>query len=163
MRSAVTGIEVRVAAFSEIGVVQAAVLRPHGPLPGDRPAAEGAVHVGAFVGATAIGAATVVPAPYPGPQVDLPSGGQLPTPTWQLRGMAIVADWRGTGVGARVLAIAVAAARDRGAASLWAAARLAALGFYTGAGWTAVGPVWDKPGVGPHRYITLIAPPGRAG
>jgi hypothetical protein len=39
-----------------------------------------------------------------------------------------------------------------------------ALGFYERGGWTAVGPEWVKPGVGPHRYVTLaLDPVGTAG
>jgi aminoglycoside 6'-N-acetyltransferase len=142
--------EVRQAGLGEVRPVQFAVLRPDGPLPGDRPAPEGAAHIGAFDGPTAIGAATVLAAEYPGP-------GVLAGPTWQLRGVVVRADWRGTGVGRRVVDAAVAAARQHGAATLWAAARASALGFYEAGGWQVVGPEWVKPGVGPHRYITWQA------
>ena len=36
---------------------------------------------------------------------------------------------------------------------LWATARVRALGLYRRSGWVVVGPEWDKPGVGPHRYV----------
>ena len=31
--------------------------------------------------------------------------------------------------------------------------RVRALGLYRRSGWVVVGPEWDKPGVGPHRYV----------
>ena len=141
-------IEVRRADLAQVRALQLAVLRPDGPLPGDAPPPEDALHVGAFEGGDAVGAASVLPAPWPGP-------GVLPAPTWQLRSMAVRRDRRGAGVGRAVLDLAVATAREQGASALWAAARLEALGFYTTAGWTAVGPEWVKPGVGPHRWVTL--------
>ena len=69
--------------------------------------------------------------------------------------MAVREDLRGSGVGLRVLTLAVTTARDHGAATLWAEARVAALTFYMRAGWSVVGEQWDKPGVGPHRWIVL--------
>jgi GNAT superfamily N-acetyltransferase len=89
-----------------------------------------------------------MPAPWPGT-------GALPGPAWQLRSMAVRADHRGTGVGAQVLAVAEDVAAAGGAAALWASARLEALGFYERAGWLAVGEVWIKPGIGPHRLVTV--------
>ncbi len=148
-------LTVRLADEAEIRELQLAVLRPDGPQPADRPFPAGAVHVGAFDDdGPAVGATTIVPARWPGP-------GELPGPTWQLRSMAVRADRRGSGVGLRVLDLAVATAFGLGAGSLWAGARLEALEFYTGAGWSVVGPEWVKPGIGPHRYVTRTRrPPG---
>ena len=146
-------ITVRQATLDEVRPLQLAVLRPDGPLPGDAPPPADARHVGAFdQNGVTIGAASVMPAPWPGP-------GELSEPTWQLRSMAVAAEQRGTGVGGFVLQLAEGSATDEGAASLWAAARVPALGFYTGAGWTVVGEEWIKPGVGPHRYVTLRLAP----
>ena len=152
----VSDVLVRLASLVEIRALQLAVLRPDGPLPGDVAPPADALHVGAFddVGA-AIGAATIAPASWPGP-------GALEPPTWQLRSMAVRPDLQGRGIGRSVLALAVATARERGAVTLWAQARVGALDFYLGAEWTAVGPVWDKPGVGPHRYVTLRLAPAPA-
>jgi GNAT superfamily N-acetyltransferase len=143
---------VRLADLDEVRPLQLAVLRPDGPIPGDAPPPPEAVHVGAFEDDVAIGAATVVPAPWPGP-------GALPLPTWQLRSMVVRADLRRTGVGALVLRLAEDTAAGRGAAALWANARVGALGFYVRAGWTVVGEEWDKPFVGPHRWVTLTVDP----
>ncbi|HEX6887600.1 MAG TPA: GNAT family N-acetyltransferase [Candidatus Nanopelagicales bacterium] len=141
-------LEVRVAQLAEVRPLQLAVLRPNGPLPGDAPPPAEALHVGAFDDGEAVGAASVMPAPWPGP-------GSLPEPAWQLRSMAVRGDRRGSGVGSHVLRLAEDTAAGQGAVALWAAARLAALRFYQRAGWTPVGELWVKPGIGPHRYVTL--------
>lgn len=144
------GPVVRLALLDEVHALQQEILRPRGPLPGDVPPPPGARHVGAFVGpveeAVTVAAASLVAAAWPGP-------GPVRPPAWQLRGVVVRQDHRGHGLGRRVVELAVATARASGAATLWAAARVDALGFYTGMGWTARGAVWDKPGVGPHRWV----------
>ncbi len=80
-----------------------------------------------------------------------PAGlGIPPEAAWQLRGMASEARVRGMGFGAAVLDGCVREARAVGAAALWCNARRGAVGFYAAFGWTAVGPEFDVPGVGPH-------------
>jgi len=139
---------VRVADLTEVRPLQLAVLRPHGPLPGDRPPPAGALHVAALRDGVVIGAATVMPERWPGP-------GSLPEPGWRLRGMVVAESDRGTGIGRHVLDAAVALASAQGAGSMWAEARSSALGFYQAAGWTVHGEEWTKPGIGPHRYIQV--------
>ncbi len=134
--------------LGEVRPLQLAVLRPDGPLPGDQPPPGTALHVAALRHGSVIGAATVLPEPWPGP-------GRLPEPVWRLRSMVVEEAERGTGIGRAVLAEAAALARERGAGSLWAEARSSALGFYERAGWTVVGEEWIKPRIGPHRYIRL--------
>jgi GNAT superfamily N-acetyltransferase len=102
--------------------------------------------IGAFVDGELVGTAAVVRMPWPGP-------GSVPDPAWQLRSMAVHPDHRDRGIGAEVLAAATDLARDQGAVTLWAEARIAALGLYRRAGWSTVGEEWHKPGVGPHRWI----------
>ncbi len=142
----VAQLQVRAAGLGEVRALQLAVLRPDGPLPDDRPPPADALHLGAFDGQTVVGAATVLAADWPGP-------GALDAPAWQLRSMVVRTDWRGAGVGRRVLDHAVEVARAQGAACLWGAGRTGALGFYAASGWDIVGPEWIKPGVGPHRYV----------
>lgn len=146
-------VDVRLASLSEVRALQQAVLRPNGPVLGDRPPPDDAVHIGAFAEGVPVGAATILPAPLPSSWPADPA--DLPGPTWQLRSMAVAAGHRGTGVGALVLALAEGTAAGRGAATLWASARVPALSFYARAGWTVVGDEWDKPGVGPHRWVYL--------
>ena len=138
-------VEVRLATQAEVRPLQLAVLRPNGPVPGDGPWPAGSMHIGAFVDGQVVGATTLMPSAWQGP-------GLLPVPAWQLRSMAVDPDQQGSGVGRQILALAEQVAHEHGAATLWAAARVSALGFYEQAGWTAVGPKWIKQGVGPHRW-----------
>jgi GNAT superfamily N-acetyltransferase len=139
---------VRAAQAAEVRLLQAAVLRPDGPLPGDQPPPPEALHVVALQDGVVVGAATILPAPWPGP-------GRTPEPAWRLRGMVTAPGARRSGIGRAVLEQAVTLAVGRGAGSLWAEARGSALGFYRRLGWAVVGAEWIKPGAGPHRYIHL--------
>jgi GNAT superfamily N-acetyltransferase len=144
---------VRVADVAQVRPLQLAVLRPEGPLPGDRPPPADAVHIGAFRDGVAIGAASVLPERWPGPDA-------IREPCWRLRAMVVAEAERGTGIGRAVLDHAVEVAAARGAGSLWAEARSSAIRFYQQAGWTVVGDEWMKAGIGPHRHIRLdLAPP----
>ncbi len=127
--------------------MQLQVLRPGGPLPGDRPFPPDWHHLAAVLNDEVIGACSVGPAPWPRPDLAEP-----PAPQWQLRSMAVAPEHRG-GVGSAVLTAAVDLAAGQGAGCLWASARVRALGLYLRGGWQLVGPEWDKPGVGPHRYV----------
>jgi GNAT superfamily N-acetyltransferase len=139
---------VRVAELAEVRPLQLAVLRPHGPLPGDQPPPADALHVAALRDGVVIGAATVLPERWPGP-------GAMAEPVWRLRAVVVAEGVRGTGVGRSVVLRASELATSQGASSLWAEARSSALGFYERTGWTVIGDEWMKAGIGPHRYIRL--------
>ncbi|HWB67092.1 MAG TPA: GNAT family N-acetyltransferase [Mycobacteriales bacterium] len=129
-----TDFVVREATIEEILALRKAVLRPEEPVePSDYDATPQIRHVGAFAGAECIGCATVFPSPYADP-----AGEHCPE-AWQLRGMAVAPERRGTGVGRRVLDEAVAVMRAARAPLCWANARAAALPFYMKAGWRRVG------------------------
>lgn len=138
---------IRDATQAEVRGVQLAVLRPHGPLPGDVDPPAGGLHVAAVVAGRVVGACSVAPQPWPHPDLM-----ELPAPQWQLRSMAVLPEYRG-GTGTALLAAAEQRAVRSGAASLWANARVAALGLYRRAGWLVVGPEWEKVGIGPHHWI----------
>lgn len=139
-------IEIRGATYDEVRPVQQAVLRPHGPLPGDIPMPHEWVHVAAVRDGEIVGACSAGPRPWPHPEL-----AYLPSPQWQLRAMAVLPEHRG-GIGWQLLAAIV---RQSPAASMWAQARVAALPLYVRGGWEVVGPEWDKAGIGPHRWIVL--------
>lgn len=132
--------------------MQQQVLRPDGPLPTDRPHPPDWQHVAALVDGLVVGACSVGPAPWSHPELL-----GLRAPQWQLRSMAVLPERRG-GVGSRLLRAAVEVAAQAGAGSLWADARVAALGLYERGGWLVVGQEWIKPGVGPHMYVVLEDP-----
>jgi len=104
------------------------------------------VHLAAYDDATGelVGCVTV----FPEPVDDEPRA-------WRLRGMAVAADLRGTGVGAALLAAAIEAVQSAGAPLLWCEAREAAEGFYEKHGFVGSGELFDVPVAGPHRHMRL--------
>lgn len=130
-------------------LIQKRVLRPNGPLPNDTEPGPQAVTVAARSAAgNLVGAATVAPEAWP--MADFPA---FPIPDWHFRSLAVLTEQRGAGVGSRLVTAACEVAAQRGARGVWAQARTSALGLYLRLGWTAEGPEWVKPGVGPHRYV----------
>lgn len=71
---------------------------------------------------------------------------------WQFRGMAVLPQAQGTGIGQRLLNYAiVSAALTRPERKLaWCNARRTAANFYAKCGWYEVGPDWEIPDIGPH-------------
>jgi GNAT superfamily N-acetyltransferase len=78
------------------------------------------------------------------------------TDAWQLRGMGTAAELRGQGVGAAVLAGAIATVREQGGRLLWCMARLTAVPFYERGGFSADTDVYIEPVTAlPHRDMSL--------
>jgi GNAT superfamily N-acetyltransferase len=123
-----------------------AVLRPTEPVvEPDWHEVPGIHHFGAYDGDELVGCATVFPSAYDG-EPD----------AWQLRGMAVVPDRQGQGIGAIVLAEAIETVRASGASLLWANARVTALAFYERLGFDVVGEVYDYgPARLPHKKIEM--------
>lgn len=63
--------------------------------------------------------------------------------------MAVLAEWRGRGLGARVLACLMQAARERGDRAIELHAQLHAAPFYDRLGYERVGEVYEEAGI-PH-------------
>ena len=74
-------------------------------------------------------------------------------PSGQIGRMAVLEPWRGRGVGARLLALAVSAARDTGL-SVFLHAQADAVGFYERAGFRVRGDPFSEAGI-EHRMMTL--------
>ena len=142
-------VVVRRADVTEILPLRRAVLRPGFPVEAsDYPQDPGSVHIGAWDDGRLVGCATVFPDPWAGPPA-VPDA-------WRLRGMAVEPDRQGTGIGARVLAQAVAGARAAGAPLLWANGRSTAIGFYERLGWRVAGEEFTASDTGlPHFPIVL--------
>jgi Acetyltransferase (GNAT) family len=135
---------VRLARLDEILALRHAELRSG--LPPDTARFDGddepaTVHVGAFDGDVNVGCASFMRRPHAG------------APACQLRGMATRADRCGCGIGAAVLRFGVAAVCAE-TSRLWCNARLTAVPFYEGQGWTIASDVFDIPTAGPHRVMT---------
>jgi len=111
-----------------------AVLRPSWPLDSpmhgdDNP---DAIHLAALDDdGRLVGTCLVLPRPYP-LRPDRPHA-------WQLRGMATVAELRGRGLGAMVLAAAVTEIQARGGRLVWCDARTTAVAFYAQHGFATEG------------------------
>lgn len=81
------------------------------------------------------------------------------TPLGSIGRMAVLADWRGRGVGRVILQTLIDAARGRGLSSVWLNAQTQALDFYAAAGFVAEGTEFDECGI-PHRRMRLsLSPP----
>ena len=75
-------------------------------------------------------------------------------PDGRIGRMAVIAAWRGRGVGRALLEAMVREARRRGHLGCRLDAQVTAIGFYERAGFVAHGPVFDDAGI-PHRAMTL--------
>ena len=126
--------------------LQRRVLRPNGPVPSDTEPPRDAL----VVWEPGKGAATVLPRAWPAAAPEVPD-----PPDWQMRSVAVLPEEQNHGVGTALVRDALAAAHARGARGVWAEARVAALRWYLDLGWAVVGPEWDKPQVGPHRWIHI--------
>jgi GNAT superfamily N-acetyltransferase len=74
---------------------------------------------------------------------------------WRLRGMATAPDYRGRGIGTRVLRAALAHVAASGGGIVWCNARVPARRLYERAGFTAHGAPWEDPEIGPHIAMWL--------
>jgi predicted GNAT family N-acyltransferase len=83
------------------------------------------------------------------------------TPLGSIGRMAVLADWRGRGVGRVILQTLIDAARSRGHTRLWLNAQTHALSFYGSFGFVAEGPEFDECGI-LHQRMTLELPPREA-
>jgi predicted GNAT family N-acyltransferase len=68
--------------------------------------------------------------------------------------MAVLKNYRGKGIGRKLLQRAVATAIKLGARRIYLHAQVPVISFYESLGFHAVGPVFDEAGI-PHRKMTL--------
>lgn len=104
------------------------------------------LHIAVFEHGEPIAVASVMREPFP------------PRPSahdWRVRGMATRPHARGRGAGGKLLELCIAHARGAGGTLLWCSARLPARGFYEGAGFAAIGDVFEIPRIGPHVLMWL--------
>lgn len=102
------------------------------------------LHAGAFEGETLVGIATI--SHQPPPDSDDPQA-------WRLRGMAVIPELRGQGVGGRVFELCREHILQHGGKTIWATARVPALKFYARFGFEPVGEQFEFPQTGPHYTI----------
>jgi predicted GNAT family N-acyltransferase len=76
-------------------------------------------------------------------------------PDGRIGRMAVLATWRGRGVGSALLSQLIAAARERGLAQVRLHAQCHALDFYARLGFQVSGEIFDECGI-PHRYMSQV-------
>jgi len=136
-----------------------AVLRPDGPpgaahYPGDD--APGTAHAAVRdPGGAVLAVGTILP--------EAPPWDPRARPAWRIRGMAAEPWARRRGLGTGVLRALLAHAAAHGGGLVWCHARVAACHLYERAGFEGDGPVFELPGIGPHRTMRrLVAGVGPA-
>lgn len=72
---------------------------------------------------------------------------------YQLRGMAVLEEYQGKGVGKILLTFAENLAKEKDTQTLWMNARVSALDFYRNSGYKILGEVFEVPGIGPHYVM----------
>ncbi len=81
-------------------------------------------------------------------------------PDGRIGRMAVLAPWRGRGVGSAMLDALLAAARERGLARVTLSAQVAAVPFYARRGFTAEGGEYEEAGIPHQRMVLRLAPAG---
>jgi predicted GNAT family N-acyltransferase len=76
------------------------------------------------------------------------------TPDGRIGRMAVIAEYRGQGIGRAILTALMQLGRDMGVDRLYLSAQCQAIPFYEQAGFAASGPVYDDAGID-HRLMTL--------
>jgi len=84
---------------------------------------------------------------------DLPIGTARMQPDGHIGRMAVLAPWRGRGVGGALLEALIEAARKRALAEVWLTAQTRAIGFYRSHGFLPAGAEFIEAGI-PHRKMT---------
>ncbi len=97
------------------------------------------LHIVAYRNSQPVGCLTLMP----------PEPTQNPEPWVQLRGMAVLNELQGQGIGSQLLAF-VANLAKKHHWKLWCKARESAVPFYSANGWKVVGDRFDIPKIGPH-------------
>jgi GNAT superfamily N-acetyltransferase len=134
-------------------VLRAGLPREAAMFAGDESAA--ALHVAALRGQKVVGCVTLHASQWEG------------AAAWQLRGMAVAEEWRGNGIGRRLLqGIDALLARSGQTLRLWCNAREEAVGFYGRMGWRVVSQRFVIETAGPHfkmtRLLQSAAPEGES-
>jgi ribosomal protein S18 acetylase RimI-like enzyme len=103
------------------------------------------LHAAVSIEHRVVAVATVMSDPHP----------QDPQPgDWRLRGMATSPELRNRGIGAALLAVCEAHARDHRATRLWCNARVNARAFYERGGLVVEGVAFEIPTIGPHYLMS---------
>jgi GNAT superfamily N-acetyltransferase len=140
-------MEVRAIAVTETYSLRSRVLRPGQPLEACRYAQDSvAVHFGVFEQGALCSVITAHPE-------NSPLFGA--SSQWRIRGMATEPERQGQGFGSAGLSALLDWGRAQGIPLFWCNARVGALPFYARAGFSVESPLFDIPGIGPHRVMKI--------
>ncbi|SCY40440.1 Acetyltransferase (GNAT) domain-containing protein [Nonlabens sp. Hel1_33_55] len=103
-------------------------------------------HLGAFEGDLHVGVATFLKSE----PVDLPFSVASDASYYQLRGMGVVADQQGKGIGAKLLQEGIKKLKANSVDLLWFNARIKAVPFYERLGFEKYGSAFEVPLIGTH-------------
>ncbi|MES2807855.1 MAG: GNAT family N-acetyltransferase [Bacteroidota bacterium] len=107
--------------------------------------ADGALHLGYFIKGKLVSILSIHPQHY----------GQYKGEGYQMRGVATIEQYRGQGVGTKMLNFALVYLQGQKASYLWCNGRKRALKFYQSAGFEIVSTEFDLPPAGPHHVLYL--------
>lgn len=100
------------------------------------------LHIGCFLNGQLIGVGSILREAR---------DGSTHSNVWRLRGMAVQADIRGSGVGGKILQALLAHAASQGLPNeIWCNGRVPVKGYYERYGFVQHGDVFDVPHTGPH-------------
>lgn len=139
--------EIRRITAAETRALRHAVLRPHQPpeastYPGDD--AADTLHLGLYREGRQLGIASLYREPPPGESL---------SSAWRLRGMAVLPETQGQGLGAALLRTCLDHAASQSGTWVWCNARTTAAGFYRALGFSPRGEEFELPGIGPHYLM----------
>ncbi|HEX6495883.1 MAG TPA: GNAT family N-acetyltransferase [Acidobacteriaceae bacterium] len=144
-------IAIKRIAASDTIALRDIVLRPGLPAggshyPGDN--ASDTLHLGAYTSHdnTLVAAATLCREPMPG---------EHSATSWRLRGMAILADYRGHGLGKELAHHCITYAAEQGGTSVWCTSRIATVPFYRALGFAESGDTFSLPQYSDAVYIRM--------
>jgi ribosomal protein S18 acetylase RimI-like enzyme len=112
------------------------------------------LHVGCFVGGDLAGIASAVRRPMPGEPAEPAER------AWQLRGMAVLPEFRRSGLGSAMVRVCISHVAGHGGAMLWCNARTPAARFYRNLGFDTKGEEFQVPVSGPHFVMWRGISPG---
>lgn len=146
-------MHVRPISAAETRPIRQKVLRPTQTaeelvFPGDDEPTAG--HFGAFVGHDLVGVASVY---------EQGETGQTEAGLWRLRGMAVLPEYRGRGLGVRLFEATADHAIVHGGSTYWCTARVTARDFYLARGMHQVGDEFELPTIGPHVIMRMALLP----
>ncbi|MGY4539750.1 GNAT superfamily N-acetyltransferase [Mucilaginibacter sp. UYNi724] len=105
--------------------------------------AEGAFHLGYYIGNELACIASFHPLGYDG----------FEGKAYQLRGMATAENYRGKGFGNMLVNFAITYLRGQKVNYIWCNARKKAIQFYLGVGFEIISPEFEVTGIGPHHVM----------